>query len=241
MFAQRKLLSSMALLLVASSQLVDSISASWLSQDSSEPGLIELDATIVEKKHPQEKEIGLELMSLREQGSSDSDVHDYIEKQLKNLFNIQITSKMLFGSQKQPMELIFDSGSSWVWIEHATCDTCANQNKFNSWASSTFQVQQAQPRGLYYGIGNVHGIVSKDLVCLTPSSTVGNGCMENYTFMAVTSQQHLSGLATSGIVGLSPSSWDDAQLFVPSLYQQGAIKKNMFSMYLNPAEGASKI
>lgn len=41
-------------------------------------------------------------------------------------------------------------------------------------------------------------------------------------------------MATAGIVGLAPGAWDpNVQLFVPSLYKQGAIKKNVFSMYID--------
>lgn len=58
--------------------------------------------------------------------------------------------------------------------------------------------------------------------------------MRNYLFKRVTSQRDLKGLATSGIVGLSPSGQDSgAQLFIPSLYEQGAIRNNMFALYID--------
>lgn len=58
--------------------------------------------------------------------------------------------------------------------------------------------------------------------------------MEDYLFKAVVYQEDLGGLAGAGLVGLAPSSqYSGSQLFVPSLYEQGAIKKNMFAMYID--------
>jgi hypothetical protein len=76
---------------------------------------------------------------------------------------------------------------------------------------------------------------------MSPKSTLGNGCMSNYKFKTVYNQKDLSGLGSSGIVGLSPTATDGAQLFIPTLYEQGAIKKNMFAMFLNHLNGKSKI
>jgi hypothetical protein len=64
--------------------------------------------------------------------------------------------------------------------------------------------------------------------------------MSDYQFKSVVWQKDLEGLAGAGLIGLSPSSYDGAQLFVPSLFKQGAIKKNMFSMFIDPNE-TSKI
>jgi hypothetical protein len=65
--------------------------------------------------------------------------------------------------------------------------------------------------------------------------------MADYLFKTVVWQKDLQGLAGAGLIGLSPSNnGHGAQLFVPSLYEQGAIKKNMFSMFIDP-NGHSKI
>jgi hypothetical protein len=65
--------------------------------------------------------------------------------------------------------------------------------------------------------------------------------MSDYLFKTVVWQKDLEGLAGAGLIGLAPSNQNaGAQLFVPSLYEQGAIKKNMFSMFIDPNE-VSKI
>lgn len=65
--------------------------------------------------------------------------------------------------------------------------------------------------------------------------------MSDYLFRTVVWQKDLEGLAGAGLIGLAPSNQHaGAQLFVPSLYEQGAIKRNMFSMFIDPNE-VSKI
>ena len=65
--------------------------------------------------------------------------------------------------------------------------------------------------------------------------------MSDYLFKTVVWQKDLEGLAGAGLIGLAPSNQGaGAQLFVPSLFKQGAIKKNMFSMFIDPSE-TSKI
>ena len=65
--------------------------------------------------------------------------------------------------------------------------------------------------------------------------------MSDYLFRSVVYQQDLEGLAGAGLIGLSPyNQGEGAQLFVPSLFEQGAIKKNMFSMFIDQ-NGISKI
>ena len=65
--------------------------------------------------------------------------------------------------------------------------------------------------------------------------------MENFLFKDVVYQELLDGLHGAGLIGLAPTTqFAGSQLFVPSLYEQGAIKQNLFAMYIDN-EGASKI
>lgn len=73
---------------------------------------------------------------------------------------------------------------------------------------------------MQYGKGMTIGTDATDTICLTPESTFGNGCMGNFHFRLVHHQEDLQGLAGAGLIGLAPSGiFDDAQLFVPSLYE----------------------
>lgn len=67
------------------------------------------------------------------------------------------------------------------------------------------------------------------------------GCMPAFRFQTVVGQKDLNGLAGAGIIGLSPSAQETrAQLFVPTLFRQHAIRQNMFAMFIDP-NGQSKI
>ena len=134
-------------------------------------------------------------------------------------------SRVYIGSDKQPFDLIFDTGSSWVWVGDDLCMTCANSHRFNHTASDSFNQLSPRIKTLHYGRGTIVGYDVTDQVCLTPTSTVGNGCMQNFRFRDVIYQEALGGLAGAGLVGLAPTTqYSGSQLFVPSLYKQGAIK-----------------
>ena len=121
-----------------------------------------------------------------------------------------------------------------MWVASDVCHVCANPNKFHFKDSKTFQQQDNELSTLRYGQGQIWGFDTTDQVCLAKDSVIGNGCMEDYLFKTVVNQEALGGLWTSGLIGLAPSGgWSGAQLFVPSLYKQGAIKNNMFSMFID--------
>ena len=188
------------------------------------------------KEEPHKKYLNQELMNL-----SDAGAVDYIEKDLDSFFNIQIYANMYIGADKQEFPLIFDSGSSWVWVGSDLCNTCANPAKFKPKQSPSYQQQTSKLSELNYGRGTAIGWNSKDTICLRPDSTVGHGCMEDFLFMNVIYQELLGGLHGAGLIGLAPSTqYSGSQLFVPSLYKQGAIKQNLFAMFIDNV-GQSKI
>lgn len=130
--------------------------------------------------------------------------------------------------------MIFDTGSSWVWVGTDKCYECHNPEKFHYDHSMSFIQASPKISNLRYGRGAVWGYDSYDTVCLSEQSTIGNGCMENYLFKSVVYQEELGGLAGAGLIGLAPSSqFSGSQLFVPSLYEKGAIKNNMFSLFID--------
>jgi len=79
----------------------------------------------------------MHLMNLRA-ADEDQQAMEYIEKNLYDYFDIQIFSQIYIGSNKQKFDLIFDTGSSWVWVGHDLCNTCANPSKFDSRESTSF-------------------------------------------------------------------------------------------------------
>ena len=66
----------------------------------------------------------------------------FLEKNLSDFFDIQIFSTVYFGSRQEPHQLIFDTGSSWLWVQTPYCDTCTSQNSFIHRHSKTYKVEK---------------------------------------------------------------------------------------------------
>ena len=88
---------------------------------------------------------------------------DYISKNLYTFFDIQLYSKIWVGSERQEFEMIFDTGSSWVWVQTDLCHKCmANDHKFSFRKSKTFRQESNKITELRYGKGAVFGYSATD-------------------------------------------------------------------------------
>lgn len=63
---------------------------------------------------------------------------------LKNYGNVQYIGKVAFGNPLQPMDVVFDTGSSDTWIPSVDCATCGTHNRFEYPLSTTFLDTQAK-------------------------------------------------------------------------------------------------
>ena len=128
----------------------------------------------------------------------------------------------------QPFEMIFDTGSNWLWVNSRICQNCnAKQPRFDERNSTTYSFYEPT-LDLHYGSGDVYGLNSHDQVCITP----GN-CSANFSFLTVGYQVNLDTLETSGIVGMSPkSSGTLGDLFIIKMRDSGVIDKAVFSIMI---------
>lgn len=63
---------------------------------------------------------------------------------LKNYGNVQYIGKVAFGNPLQPMDVVFDTGSSDTWIPSIDCASCGSHNRFEYPLSTTFLDTQAK-------------------------------------------------------------------------------------------------
>jgi hypothetical protein len=72
-------------------------------------GLIELPIHVktIEKQHP---------LSLYQSSLITHELHDYMD--------VQIFTRILIGSDHQPFDMIFDTGSNWLWVFSRVCKNC---------------------------------------------------------------------------------------------------------------------
>eukprot|EP00347_Sterkiella_histriomuscorum_P000579 403375303 len=140
------------------------------------------------------------------------------------------------------MTLIFDTGSSWLWVPTTDCKDCHSKAQlYDQKQSSNYVNSGTRPQHIKYGAGSVWGYKSTDLLCLD-STNNQETCLNNFNFLAVFVASDLSGLQCDGIVGLSPSNqFSGSDLFIDKLYQNNIISKKMFSLSLGGTDEKSKV
>ena len=91
------------------------------------------------------------------------------------------------------MTLIFDTGSSWLWVPSQDCKECHTKAKlYNTSKSFKYRETGTTPMNIKYGSGSVWGKKSQDQVCLEKNKL--DTCISNYNFLAVDTATDLSGL-----------------------------------------------
>ncbi|KAL9649753.1 hypothetical protein ABK040_009568 [Willaertia magna] len=156
---------------------------------------------------------------------------------LKDFSDTQYYGFINVGTPAQSFKVIFDTGSSNVWVPSEDCwsITCLLHNRYNHKKSSTY-VQNGQKFNITYGSGAVNGYLSQDAV------SVGGLTVKNQVFGEVTSESGLSFLfgKTDGIVGLAfdKISVDGVTPLFYNLVSQGLVDQHLFSFYLSKTPGS---
>lgn len=164
-------------------------------------------------------------------------IYSYPEVKINNFLDTQYYGPISIGSPPQPFEVIFDTGSSNLWVPSKECHlsaACYLHKYFDSAKSSTYKYNGTK-FNITYGSGAVSGYVGQD-IC-----TVGGLQAKDALFGQVT---HLSGLSFlaakfDGILGMAwpRISVDSLPLIFDLLYKQGKVEGNSFSFYLTKEPG----
>nr|XP_035924020.1 napsin-A isoform X1 [Halichoerus grypus] len=153
---------------------------------------------------------------------------------LSNYMNVQYYGEIGLGTPPQNFSVVFDTGSSNLWVPSIRCHffsvPCWFHHRFNSKASSSFQ-----PNGtkfaIQYGTGKLDGILSEDKLTIGgikgASVIFGEALWEPslvFTFA------HFDGILGLGfpilaVGGVRPP--------LDTLVDQGLLDKPVFSFYLN--------
>jgi len=126
--------------------------------------------------------------------------------------------------------VIYDSGSSNLWVPNKACDNCKKDSpRFDSSKSSSF-TKDGQAFQLAYGTGSCKGFISKDTV------EIGGLPITGASFGEVTHEAaDVFGQAPfDGILGLGPpnAAVDKVPMPMQLLKDQGKIQNNAFAFYL---------
>mmetsp|Transcript_30760 Transcript_30760/g.35011 ORF Transcript_30760/g.35011 Transcript_30760/m.35011 type:complete len:386 (-) Transcript_30760:222-1379(-) len=156
-------------------------------------------------------------------GTADDPIHNYQDA--------QYFGPMSLGTPEQTFKVVFDTGSSNVWVPSSKCKTlaCALHDKYDASKSSTYQADGTK-FVLNYGSGSVSGYVSKDTI------TVAGLAAKDIKFGEVTEEKGIS-FVVGKMDGIAGMAWPKlAQFgetpFFMNFWSQGLVADNSFSFYL---------
>mmetsp|Transcript_20805 Transcript_20805/g.37910 ORF Transcript_20805/g.37910 Transcript_20805/m.37910 type:complete len:451 (-) Transcript_20805:54-1406(-) len=120
---------------------------------------------------------------------------------LNNFLDLQYYGPISIGSPAQNFMVVFDTGSSNIWVPSSTCANCDGavaHNKFSGSKSTSFVSLSKDPVTLNYGSGGCYGYMGSDRVM------VGEADLPGALFLQVVSEETaLSNFKSDGIVGLA--------------------------------------
>ncbi|KAE7995380.1 hypothetical protein FH972_000187 [Carpinus fangiana] len=152
---------------------------------------------------------------------------------LKNYLDAQYYGEIAIGSPPQKFTVIFDTGSSNLWVPSAKCYfsvACYFHARYKSSESKTYQ-KNGTSAAIHYGTGAISGFFSYDDV------KVGNLVVKNQEFIEATREPSVTFLVAKfdGLLGLGfqEISVGNAVPVWYNMVEQGLIQEPVFSFWLN--------
>lgn len=157
---------------------------------------------------------------------------------IKDYANAQYYGVVKIGTPPQEFQVIYDTGSSNLWVPEVGCVHCGykiihgGKNKYDAKSSSTF-VQDGTDFSIQYGSGAVSGVYAQDTVTLAQDITV-----DSQTFATIHDAGGM-GIAYAfgyfdGILGLGfdTISVGGVETVFHNAIDQGKVDQPMFAFYL---------
>ncbi|XP_056278915.1 pepsin A-like [Pseudoliparis swirei] len=135
------------------------------------------------------------------------------------------------GTPPQSFSVVFDTGSSNLWVPSVYCSSqaCNNHRKFNPQQSTTFKWGD-ETLSIAYGTGSMTGRLAVDNV------EVGGITVHNQVFgISRTEAPFMAHMASDGILGLAFQSIasDNVVPVFDNMVKDGLVSQPLFSVYLS--------
>ncbi|XP_051891099.1 cathepsin E-A-like [Pristis pectinata] len=151
---------------------------------------------------------------------------------LLNYMNAQYAGAISIGTPPQNFTVIFDTGSSNLWVPSVYCYSaaCNQHQKFIPEDSSTYE-RIGRPFSIHYGTGSLSGVLGEDTVDIEGLSVVDQVFGESVTEPGTTFQHS----PFDGILGLAyPSiAVADATPVFDNMMAQNLVELPLFSVFLS--------
>jgi len=163
-------------------------------------------------------------------------VGDQVSIPLGDYANAQYFGPLSIGTPAQSFTVLFDTGSSNLWVPSSQCGGCIFHKKYYSSQSSTY-VANGTSFNITYGSGSLAGFLSEDDV------TLGNTVVKGCTFAEATQEPGLA-FQLGKFDGLMGLAWPRISVDgVVPVFQMG-LQQNLwdqpvFSFYLGKQDGAT--
>ncbi|KAK9209759.1 hypothetical protein WN944_002127 [Citrus x changshan-huyou] len=152
---------------------------------------------------------------------------------LKNYMDAQYFGEIGIGTPPQNFTVIFDTGSSNLWVPSSKCYfsiACYFHSKYRSGRSSTYK-KNGKSADIHYGTGAISGFFSEDHV------KIGDLVVKDQEFIEATREPSLTFLLAKfdGILGLGFQEISVGKA-VPVWYNmvnQGLVNEPVFSFWFN--------
>mmetsp|Transcript_2353 Transcript_2353/g.5586 ORF Transcript_2353/g.5586 Transcript_2353/m.5586 type:complete len:384 (-) Transcript_2353:66-1217(-) len=183
------------------------------------------------ERHPNERY--MRTLSLAKGLPRDGTVDNF-----KNYDDAEYVGTISLGTPGQSFRVIFDTGSSNLWIPAKSCNDegCSDMNKYDHDSSSTY-VKNGRSISIQYGTGSMSGVLSQDVCSIGPLK------IQNQIFGEATSlASFFKGQPLDGILGLGyPTiAADGVTPVFDQIMKEKLVSKGIFSVYLDSTPGDSK-
>ncbi|XP_070998694.1 cathepsin E-A-like isoform X2 [Oncorhynchus clarkii lewisi] len=156
-------------------------------------------------------------------------------ERLYNFMDAQYYGLISLGTPKQNFTVVFDTGSSDLWVPSSYCvsEACGMHRKFKAFESSTF-THDGRMFGIHYGKGHMLGIMGREVLKIGPLTVKNQEFGESVYepgFVFVMAK-------FDGVLGLGYPSLAE-ELGTPvfdSIMNQKSVDQPIFSFYLSKSK-----